>query len=89
MGETNALADRDRKPLRRRMLAEAARVYTAHFAEGDRITATFELVFLHGWAPHDSQPAPLRPGSAKHRLSDALGVPEIGPDGQPKDRPKD
>ncbi len=79
MGETNALADRDKRPLPRAVLRQAESLYRQHFSEGDRLRATFELVFLHGWAPDDSQPQPLRPGSAKTRLADALGVPELKP----------
>ena len=76
MGETNALAARNRKPATRALFAETERLYRAHFADDTHLIATFELVFLTGWAPADSQPQPLRPGSAKTRLSDALGVPE-------------
>lgn len=76
-GETNALADRLRRFTGRGVLAAAAAIYAESFgtAEG-RLPATAELVFLTGWAPHDSQQQPLRPGSAKARLADALGVPE-------------
>jgi SAM-dependent methyltransferase len=77
MGETNALAERTRKPLRRDLLAAALAHYGAHFAEPDgRLRATFEIVYLTGWAPHDSQQQPLRPGSAKTRLAAALGTTE-------------
>ena len=77
MGETNALADRLRHPTRRAVLNTAAKLYQDNFATTDgRITATFELIFLTGWAPSDSQPKPLRPGSAKQRLADALGTGE-------------
>lgn len=77
MGETNALAARLRRFTRRNVLAAARALYQSHFAApDDRISATFELVFLTGWAPHDSQPKPLRPGSARARLAEALGVPE-------------
>ncbi|MGR3435617.1 MAG: methyltransferase domain-containing protein [Shimia sp.] len=73
MGEGNALADRHRAPLPRAVLRAADRLYATAFpAEGGRIAATFELVFLTGWAPDDSQPKPLRPGSATTRLADAL-----------------
>jgi hypothetical protein len=77
MGETNAMRDRVRRTPKR-LFAEAARVYTGSFtAEGTRIRATFELVFLTGWAPDESQPKPLRPGSAKARLADALNALEF------------
>jgi SAM-dependent methyltransferase len=74
MGETNAMTDRARRTPRR-LFDEAARVYSSAFpAPGDRIRATFELVFLTGWAPDESQQKPLRPGSAKARLADALNA---------------
>jgi SAM-dependent methyltransferase len=77
MGVTNVLADRDRRPLRKAVLTRAAGIYAERFAARDgRIPATFDLVWLSGWAPHDSQQKPLRPGSAKARLADALGATE-------------
>ena len=79
MGETNILAQRRRVPLRRDTLARACEIYASSFpAEGGRITATFEIVFLTGWAPAEGQPKPLRPGSATARLADALGSSEVG-----------
>jgi SAM-dependent methyltransferase len=77
MGETSALSARPRRFTRRKVLAEAEAIYRANFPAPDgRIAATFELIFLTGWAPHESQQQPLRPGSAKARLADALRVPE-------------
>jgi SAM-dependent methyltransferase len=79
MGATNALTERRRVPLRRATLLRMAEIYAERFADGDgRIRATFEIVWLSGWAPHESQQKPLRPGSAQTRLADALGVREIG-----------
>jgi SAM-dependent methyltransferase len=79
MGATNALIERRRMPLRRATLWRMAEIYAERFADGDgRIRATFEVIWLSGWAPHESQQKPLRPGSAKTRLADALGVREIG-----------
>jgi len=78
MGATNALVERRRTPLRRATLTRMAEIYAERFADGDgRIRATFEIVWMSGWAPHESQQKPLRPGSAKTRLADALGVREI------------
>ena len=75
MGETNVLAER--RPISKPVLARAREVYAERFARPDgRITATFEIVTMTGWAPHPSQQQPLRPGSAKMRLADALGVKE-------------
>jgi SAM-dependent methyltransferase len=72
-GETNALAERSRRPLARQTLAAALAHYAANHAESDgRLRATFEIVYLTGWAPHESQQQPLKPGSAKARLADAL-----------------
>lgn len=77
MGETNALTNRLRRPTRRAVFDAAAALYADHFATPDgRITATFEVVTLTGWAPAASQPQPLRPGSATARLADALGTAE-------------
>jgi SAM-dependent methyltransferase len=77
MGLTNALHDRRRRPLRRTTLVRAASLYGERFADPDgRIAATFELVWLSGWAPHESQQKPLQPGSARMRLADALGATE-------------
>lgn len=77
MGGTNALTERRRMPLRRATLARMAEIYAERFADPDgRIRATFEIVWLSGWAPHESQQKPLRPGSAQTRLADALGVRE-------------
>ena len=74
MGEANALAQRLRRPTGRQIFSRAATRYAAGFpAPEGRIRATFEMIFLTGWAPHESQPRPLRPGSAARRLADALG----------------
>ncbi|MCK8484398.1 SAM-dependent methyltransferase [Aliiroseovarius sp. S2029] len=77
MGERNALEQRLNRPLSRQFLKTVNTRYARHFPAGDgRITASFDLVFLTGWAPDDSQPKPLRPGSAAARLADALGTDE-------------
>ncbi|KIT14827.1 methyltransferase domain-containing protein [Jannaschia aquimarina] len=80
-GETNALAARHRVTPPRELFSEAERIYKAAYPDGDGIGATFETIFLTGWAPSDDQPKPLRPGSATARLADALGVPELGEEG--------
>ncbi len=73
MGATNALQARSRRPLHREVLLRAAAVYAERFADPDgRLRATFDLVWLAAWAPHESQPKPLEPGSATVRLADAL-----------------
>ncbi|MES2896398.1 MAG: methyltransferase domain-containing protein [Pseudomonadota bacterium] len=77
MGETSVLAERHPKPLTRTVLARAFELYVERFAEPDgRIPATFEILTLTGWSPDPSQQKPLKPGSAKMRLADALGVVE-------------
>lgn len=77
MGATNILSERLRAPLRRATLLRMAEIYAARFADADgRLRATFEIAWLSGWAPHDSQQKPLKPGSATHRLADALGAQE-------------
>jgi hypothetical protein len=76
MGETNALAGSIR-PLTRDIWRRAVELYRQRFGEADgRVPATFEIVHLAGWAPHESQQKPLPRGSAKVRLADALGVKE-------------
>ena len=78
MGATNNLSERRRTPLKRATLARMAEIYAQRFADADgRLRATFEIVWLSGWAPHESQQKPLRPGSARTRLADALGTKEI------------
>jgi SAM-dependent methyltransferase len=78
MGATNALHARRRAPLKRATLHRLAEIYAERFADDDgRVRATFEIVWLSGWAPHPDQQQPLRPGSAKTRLADALGTREI------------
>jgi SAM-dependent methyltransferase len=77
MGEGNALHARLRRPTRRGVLLRAAEIYHDRFATPEgRIPATFEIICLTGWAPHDSQQKPLRPGSAAARLADALNAAE-------------
>jgi SAM-dependent methyltransferase len=78
MGATNALIERRRAPLKRGTLRRMAEIYADRFSDGDgRLRATFEIVWLSGWAPHESQQQPLRPGSAKTRLADALRAIEL------------
>src|SRR5689334_3752676 len=78
MGAGNALSERRRTPLRRATLRRVLEIYTERFADPDgRIRATFEIVWLSGWAPHEGQQQPLKPGSAKTRLADALRTQEI------------
>lgn len=77
MGETSVLAERHPKPLTRALMRRAFEIYVERFAGDDgRVPATFEIITLTGWAPHESQQKPLRPGSAKMRLADALGTVE-------------
>jgi SAM-dependent methyltransferase len=78
MGATNVLAERSRRGLRRDTLGRALAIYQERFARPDgRVIATFEIVTMTGWKPHESQQKPLRPGSAAARLADALGVREL------------
>lgn len=78
MGATNALIERRRSPLRRATLARMLEIYATEFADADgKVRATFEVLWLSGWSPHESQQQPLRPGSARSRLADALGTTEI------------
>jgi hypothetical protein len=64
-------------PVTRGLLLRAAQIYSERFGlAGGRVPATFEILTLTAWAPHESQQKPLKPGSAQSRLADALGVPE-------------
>ncbi len=77
MGETNIQTARRRETLRRDTLAAVEQIYASNFpSESGGITATFDVVFLTGWSPAAGQPQPLRPGTAKARLADALGSTE-------------
>jgi SAM-dependent methyltransferase len=88
MGASNVLHGRRRQPVTRRLLFRACEAYEELFATPDgRIPATFELMTLTAWKPHESQQKPLRPGSAQHRLADFLGVEERGTGGRPPENP--
>lgn len=77
MGETNALAARHKKALTLAFWRDVETLYRETYSDSDGyLTATFEIVYLTGWAPSETQQKPLQPGSAKSRLADALGVPE-------------
>ncbi len=76
MGEGNALAQRLKRPVPRALFPATAARYAEAFGQDGRIPATFELIFLTGWSPHESQQKPLRPGSAVQRLAEALGTTE-------------
>lgn len=90
MGATNTLVERSRHPLQRRVLVRATEIYADRFADGDgRVRATFDVIWLSGWAPHESQQQPLKPGSAKMRLADALGVPERPAGDEPDDEKRE
>jgi SAM-dependent methyltransferase len=73
MGATNTLIERRRRPTRRATMLRMAEIYAERFSDRDgRIRATFDIVWLSGWAPHESQQKPLKPGSAKASLEDAV-----------------
>jgi hypothetical protein len=85
MGATNIAYERRRVPLKRRTLARMATIYAERFADADgRLRASFEIIWLSGWAPHESQQKPLAPGSAAKRLADALGTIEISTGEKPE-----
>jgi SAM-dependent methyltransferase len=73
MGATNVLVERRRTPTRRATLLRMAQIYGERFSDADgRIRATFDVIWLSGWAPHESQQKPLKPGSAKAGLAEAV-----------------
>lgn len=76
MGESNVMRERHKAPMRRDTLARMLELYAETADADSSVTATFEIAFLHGWAPAPTQQQPLRPGSAKMRLADALGTEE-------------
>ena len=77
MGESNLVVERRRGLTRRATLLRAAEIYAERFTlPSGRVVASFEVLFLHGWRPHASQPKPLKPGSAGRRLAQALGTSE-------------
>lgn len=75
-GLTNVMSERSRRPLRRDTLAALLQHYAGHHADNGKLLARFETLYLTGWAPHQSQQQPLKPGSAKQRLAEALGTAE-------------
>jgi NADH dehydrogenase [ubiquinone] 1 alpha subcomplex assembly factor 5 len=78
MGESNLIVERRRGLARRATFLRAAEIYGERFAlPSGRVAASFEVLFLHGWRPHASQPQPIKPGSARARLADALGTTEL------------
>lgn len=78
MGETNILTDRLRHPTQRAVFNRAQTLYTQNHSTPDgRIVATFDTIVVTGWAPAEDQPKPLRPGSAKTSLAQALGTNEV------------
>ena len=78
MGAGNVLSERRRAPLKRATLKRMVEIYIERFGDPDgRIRGTFEIIWLSGWAPHESQQQPLKPGSATRRLADALKTKEI------------
>ncbi|ABY38739.1 methyltransferase domain-containing protein [Brucella suis] len=79
MGMQNILHGRSRKPVSKRLFLRAAEIYAERFSDPDgRIRATFSIIWLSGWAPHESQQKPLKPGSAKASLAEALKKAEDG-----------
>lgn len=77
MGATNIIRLRSKMPLTRELLLRTMEIYAERFPAGDgRVAATFDIIHASGWAPHASQQQPLKPGSAKARLADALGTTE-------------
>jgi SAM-dependent methyltransferase len=74
MGAANPLFDRDRRPASRALFLRAAEIYAEGFSDPDgRVRATFDVISLSGWAPHESQQHPARRGSGRVSLAQALG----------------
>lgn len=78
MGMTNSLTERSLKPVSKTYFKRANEIYQERFSDHDgRLRASFNIIYLNGWKAHESQQKPLKPGSAKQRLADALNVSEI------------
>lgn len=77
MGESNIVANRNKTLTGRELFMETARYYAENYPYDDKIEASFEIICMLGWAPHQSQQKPLKPGSAENRLADALGADEV------------
>jgi SAM-dependent methyltransferase len=86
LGEANAIVERSRNVLSRRTLSALTQQYETRFSENGKLRATFDIVYLTAWAPHESQQKPLKPGSAKMRLAEALGVAEKPAGEKPHER---
>jgi hypothetical protein len=85
MGATNVMQERRRRPLKRTTLQRMAAIYADRYSDPDgRLRASFEIIWLSGWVPHESQQKPLKPGSASQRLADALGTREISTGEKPE-----
>ena len=85
MGATNVMHERRRIPFKRATLQRMAEIYAERYTDPDgRLRASFEIIWLSGWAPHESQQKPLKPGSAAQRLADALGTREISTGEKPE-----
>ena len=85
MGATNVMQERRRRPLKRATLQRMAAIYAERYSDPDgRLRASFEIIWLSGWVPHESQQKPLKPGSASQRLADALGTREISTGEKPE-----
>jgi SAM-dependent methyltransferase len=83
MGATNILVERRRAPTRRATMLRMAEIYRERFSDADgRIRATFDVIWLSGWAPHESQQQPLKPGSAKASLAAAVKGSSLSPGGE-------
>jgi SAM-dependent methyltransferase len=84
MGAGNVLTDRQKAPVSRALLFRVAEIYVERFGEDGRIPASFELIYLSGWAPHESQQQPLQPGSAQMPLASVLSTCALDEEGDPE-----
>lgn len=89
MGAGNVLTDRLKKPLSRALVQRVVELYEQQFSVDGRINATFEIIHMSGWSPHESQQQPLAPGSAQTSLSSALGTCALPPDSSGNDDEKE
>jgi len=72
MGATSAFYNKP-NPAPRDLFRITEEIYRQKFSDPDgKIRASVEIIYLSGWKPHHSQQKPLKPGSAKQKLSDFL-----------------
>lgn len=82
MGENNAARNR-KLNLKKDTLFAASAIYDQLYGkvkdeDGSRyVPATFQIIYMVGWKPHESQPKPIQRGSGEISLKDIYRIDEI------------